>query len=147
MVFQMKSNVLSTAILVCGLMWAVSGRAQQASTIQADEHGQFTITQPTKAGQFTLQPGTYAVEHHTSEGKDVIRFMVAKTERQLQTTRAFTAWVNKTELVKAAEVKVDARAAAKAPATTITITHENGVPRITRVTVKGNSEVYELSQK
>lgn len=143
----MKLRILSIAVLVCALTWAVSGNEQQPSTMQADDHGQFTITQPTKAGNFTLQPGTYVVEHHTFEGKDLIRFMLAKTVRDLQLTRAYTGWVNKTELVKAAEVKVDASAAAKAPATTMTITQENGIPRVTRVTIKGSSKVYDLPQK
>lgn len=128
-------------------MWAMSGRAEQPATIQADEQGQFTITLPTKAGDSTLEPGAYAVQHHTSKGKDVIRFMLAKTERELQLTRAYTGWVNKTELVKAAEVMVDARPAAKAPATTMTIIHDNGIPRVTQITIKGKSAVYDLPPK
>lgn len=143
----MKSNVLSIAVLVFVLMWAISGEAQQSSAIQADEHGQFTITQPTKAGNLTLQPGTYVVQHHTSQGRDVLRFMLAKTERELSVTWAYTGWENKTELAKVADIPVDLQPAAKARATTVTITHEDGISRITQVTLKGNSEVYDLPQK
>jgi hypothetical protein len=135
------------AVLVSALMWAMSGRAQQPSSIQADKDGEFTITQPTKVGDLTLEAGTYAVQHHTSKGKDVLRFMMAKTERELQLTRSYTGWVNKTELHKVADVPVDATTAAKAPATTMTITYENGTPRITQITIKGKSAVYDLPRK
>lgn len=143
----MKSKILSIAVVLCALVWAISGDAEQPSAIHANDHGEFTITQPTKAGDVTLQPGTYAVQHHTSKGKDVIRFLRLETKRDLQLTRAFTGWVNKTELVKVADIPVDLHPVAKAPATTMMIIHENGVPRITQVTIKGNSEVYDLSQK
>src|SRR6185312_14039401 len=143
-VSEMKSRVLSIAVLVCALIWAISGHAEQPSTIQANDHGEFTITQPTKAADVTLQPGTYDVQHHTSKGKDVVRFMRLETKRDLQLTRAYTGWVNKTELVKVADVPVDLHPAAKASATTMTVVHENGIARIAEVTIKGSSEVYVM---
>lgn len=138
----MKTKALLSAVLGCALLWAVSADAQK-ETIQSDENGEITLTQPTKVGDLTLQPDAYVVQHHATAGQDFIRFMKVKRERKLMVTRAYTGWYTDRELIKAGEVKCQVeRLDEKAKATTLTVATENGNSRITQVVIKGRPAVY-----
>ncbi len=139
----MKTRTLLLTLLSCVLLLAISAVAETKTAIESNEDGELTLTQPTRVGNLTLQPDTYVVKDHASHGQHFIRFMHVKKSKDLRTTRAFTGWVTNTELIKAGDVKCRLQPlGAKAETTALTITSEDGTPRISQLTIRGKKAVY-----
>jgi hypothetical protein len=139
----MKNILLQFAVLGCALLLSISAGAQQKSVITSSDDDEITLVEPTRAGNLTLQPDTYVLQHHASRGEDFVRFMQVRNSQQLSLTRAYTGWYTDTELIKAGDIKCRVQPlAAKAHATTATVDTENGKPRIIQVTIRGKAAIY-----
>lgn len=132
-------------VLGCTLLLIVSADAQKETILAGDNNGEITLTQPTRAGNLTLQPGLYAVKHQASHGQQFIRFFKVERKQELSLTRSYTGWYTATELTKAGEARCRVQPlSSKIRATAVKIASENGTARITHVMIKGKSAVYEL---
>lgn len=139
----MRMKTLLLAVLSCALLCAISAGAEKKAVIESNENGDITLTQPTQVGSLTLQPDTYAVQHHDSGGQHFIRFMRVKESRELRVSRAFTGWYTDRQLSKAGEVKCRVHPlGAKAQDTTVMVITEDGTARISQVTIKGKKAAY-----
>ncbi len=139
----MGAKALLFAVLGCALLRVNHAAAEKPIVIESNENGDIALTQPTRVGGLTLQPDTYAVQHHDSDGQHFIRFMRVKESRELRVTRAFTGWYTDRQLIKAGEVKCRVRPlAAKARATAVTVASDNGTQRIMQLTIRGKKAVY-----
>jgi len=134
LVFVGLSLVLTVAAM------AAPGPKEQA--LKVGKKGEITLSQPTKAGDTLLQPDTYVVQHRTSGSDHFVRFVELKqVESQPSTELPYTY----TEADKAGEFKCTTEAAAgPIKETTVYTVIENGVPRITKVAVKGEDVVHVL---
>lgn len=141
----MRAGSLLSAVLGCTLLLSVAVNAQQQTVITSDENGEITLTQPTRAGNLTLQPGLYAVKYHASHGQPFIRFFKVQRTQELSLKRSYTGWYTATELIKAGEARCRVQPLrSKIQATAVKIASENGTARITQVMIKGKRAVYEL---
>lgn len=132
-------------ILGCTLLLIVSADAQQETVIAGDNNGEITLTQPTRAGNLTLQPGLYALKYHASHGQQFIRFFKVERKQELSLTRSYTGWYTATELIKAGEARCRIQMVrSRTKETAVKIASENGKARITHVMIKGKSAVYEF---
>lgn len=140
----MKTKTLKFAGLSLLLLWTVAAMAAPGPKEQAlkvGKKGEITLSQPTKAGDTVLQPDTYVVQHRTSGSDHFVRFVEMK-QVEVQTTEGNYTY---TEADKAGEFKCTTEAA-KGPIkeTTVYTVIENGVPRITKVVIKGEDVVHVL---
>ena len=143
----MKPKALLLAVLGCALLWTISAAAapgQKDHTMKAGKKGEITLTQPTKIGDITLQPGTYVVQHRVSGNDHFVRFIELKKLQQLQVGEG-AGWYTYTQENNAGEVKCRVQpAGAKIEATTVTVATEGGSPRITQVAIKGEDVLHVL---
>jgi hypothetical protein len=139
----MKWRSLLAAVLGCGLLGTTSPTAAQKQEIlESNEDGEIMFTQPTKAGNVTLQPGAYLVQLRGSADRHFIRFMRVEESLEFRATRIFTGWYTDTREHNAGDVECRVEPlGATVQATTVTIASENAMPRITRVMVKGEAGV------
>lgn len=140
----MRLNALSWAVLGCALLRTSSAAAAQKETVlQSNEDGEITLTQPTKAGDVTLQPGAYLVQLRGSGDRHFIRFMRVEESLEFRATRIFTGWYTDTREHNAGDVecRVVEPLGATVQAATVTIASENAMPRVTRVMVRGEAGV------
>lgn len=141
----MRAGSLLTAVLDCTLLLIAAVNAQQQTVIAGDENGEITLTQPTSAGNLTLQPDLYAVKYHSSHGQQFIRFLRVERTPQLSLTRSYTGWYMATELINAGETRCRVQPLrSKAQATAVKIAIENGTARITQVMIKGKRAVCDF---
>jgi hypothetical protein len=144
----MKPRTLLMAILGCTLLWAASAAAapgQHDKTMNTGKKGEITLTQPTKIGGITLQPGTYVVQHRVSGDDHFVRFMERKRLQELNVVPESMGWYTYTQENNAGEIRCQAkRAAGTIEATTVTIVTEGGTPRITQVAIKGENVLHVL---
>ncbi len=141
----MKTRTLKFAGLSLLLLLTVAAMAAPKPKEQASKvgkKGEITLSQPTKAGSTMLQPDTYVVQHRTSGGEHFVRFIELKQVEAQQTTEENYTY---TEADKAGEFKCTTEAAAgPIKETTVYTVIENGVPRITKVVIKGEDVVHVL---
>jgi hypothetical protein len=139
----MKPRELLCAVLGCVLLWTVSAAAaprQKTETLKTGKKGEITLKQPTKVGDITLQPDTYVVQHRVSGDQHFVRFVELKRLQGLDTPSG--EWTTYTEAEKAGEIKCSVEPAGRTfESTSVTIT-EDGVPRITKVEIKGENVVH-----
>lgn len=141
----MRARNLVSVVLGYALLLSVAVSAQQQTEIASDENGEITVTQPTMAGNLTLQPGLYAVKYHTSHGQHFIRFLKVERKQELSLTRSYTGWYTATEMIKAGEARCRVQPLrSKISATAVKVASENGTARITQVMIKGKSAVCEF---
>ncbi|HEX7284947.1 MAG TPA: hypothetical protein VF532_02130 [Candidatus Angelobacter sp.] len=140
---NMKPTALLSALLGCALLWTVcAAAAQQEKIFESGEGADFTLTQPTKAGDLTLQPGAYILRLRVSEGRHLIRFMRVEESLEFRATRIFTGWYTDTRETKAGEAECRMEPlGATVQATEVTTASGDGMPRITKVMVKGKADV------
>ena len=140
---EMRSKAFQFVALGCALVLGVSAAAQKQSVIASSDHDEITLPQATLAGNLTLQPGAYVVQHHPAHGEDFIRFLRVKKSQKLSLTRSYTGWYTDTELIKAGEIQCRVQPqSAKAEATTATVETAGGKPRITKIMIKGKAAVF-----
>lgn len=142
----MKPKALLLAALSCLLLWTIYAAAappQKKEVLKSGKEGEITLTQPTKVGDVTLQPGTYVVQHRVSDKQHFVRFMQLEKLRELNLTPAATGWYTYTKENNAGEIKCRVEpAAATAQETTVTMAMEDGTPRITQVVIKGENDTH-----
>src|SRR5512136_675539 len=121
----MKPKALLMAILGCALLWTVSAAAalgEKDQTFKTGKKGEITLTQATKAGDVTLQPGTYVVQHRVSGNDHFVRFIELKKLQELNVAPESMGWYTYTAENNAGEIKCRVEpAAAKIEATTVTV--------------------------
>jgi hypothetical protein len=144
----MKSKALLLAILGCALLWTVSAAAAPGhhdKTMKTGKKGEITLTQPTKLGDTTLQPGTYVVQHRVSGNDHFVRFTELKKLQELMPSGEGAGWYTYTAENNAGEIKCQVKPQAGAiAATTVTIATDSGSPRITQVAIKGENVLHVL---
>jgi hypothetical protein len=139
----MKLKALLLAFLGCALLWTVcASAAQRERILENDDEGDITLTQSTKAGDLTLLPGAYVVRLRVSGDRHSIRFMRVEKSQEFRVTRIFTGWYTDTREYNAGEVECRMEPlGATVQATEVTTASQDGMPRITRVMVKGKAGV------
>jgi hypothetical protein len=118
----MKQVLLLT--LGCLLLWTTAAVAldHRESSHGVGKKGEITLTEPTKVGDRVLQPDTYVVQHRLLGGEHFLRFV---------------------ELDPDAEVKCRVEpSASPITETKVYMVRENGLDRITKITIKGEDVVH-----
>ena len=142
----MKPKTLLLAILGCVLLWTASASAlpgPKDTTLKVGKKGEITLTQPTKVGDTTLQPGTYVVQHRVSGNDHFVRFMELKKLTELNVAPESMGWYTYTQENNAGEIKCQVKpAGATIEATAVTIATDGGSPRITQVAIKGENVLH-----
>jgi hypothetical protein len=140
----MKTRTLIFAGLSLLLLWTVTAAAaseQKEHAVTVGKKGEITLTQPTKVGDTVLQPDTYVVQHRVSDGHHFVRFVELK-QFEAQTNEGNYTY---TDEEKAGEIKCRVEPATAAiKETTVYTVIDNGVPRITKVDIKGEDVVHVL---
>ena len=144
----MKPKTLM-AILGCVLLWTVSASAlpgqQHDKTMKTGKKGEITLTQPTKLGDITLQPGTYVVQHRVSGNDHFVRLTELKKLQELMPGGEGAGWYTYTQENNAGEVKCKVEPAGKTiQATTVTVANESGGPRVAQIAIKGEDVLHVL---
>jgi hypothetical protein len=91
----MKPRALLFAVLGCVLLWTISAAAapgQKDKTLKTGKKGEITLTQATKVGDVTLQPGTYVVQHRVSGNDHFVRFIELKKLQELSPGGESAGW-------------------------------------------------------
>ena len=144
----MRTRKLTLAALGCLLLWtlaAAAAPAQKEHALKVGKKGEITLTQKTKVGNIVLQPDTYVIQHRISGDSHFVRFVELK-QVQTQPINAEQAPYTYTEADKAGELKCRLEpAAGPIEETTAYTVTKNGVPRITRVAIKGE-DVFHVFQ-
>jgi len=140
----MRPKALLFTALSCALLWTISAAAAQGQKeLKTGKEGEITLTQPTKVGDVTLAPDTYVVQHRVSGNQHFIRFMQVKKLHELNIAPQSAGWYTYTEQNNAGEIKCRVEpAGTTAPETAVTMTMENGTPRITQVLIKDENDVH-----
>jgi len=144
----MKPKTLLLAILGCVLLWTASASAlpgPKDTTLKVAKKGEITLTQPTKVGDTTLQPGTYVVQHRVSGNDHFVRLTELKKLQELMPGGEGAGWYTYTQENNAGEVKCKVEpAGATIEATKVTIATGADSPRITKVAIKGENVLHVL---
>jgi len=145
----MKAKTLLLAVLGCALLWTVSASAlpgqHHDKTMKTGKKGEITLTQPTKIGDITLQPGTYVVQHRVSGNNHFVRFMELKKLTELNVAPESMGWYTYTQENNAGEIKCQIKPAGTTiEATTVTVKSDGGSPQVTQVAIKGENVLHVL---
>lgn len=126
---RMWSSVAAVIIAV-GMVGVATGTEHKGQALSIGKTGEFTLTAKTKIGGVALKPGKYLVRHRVEGTRHRIHFSWLKGAS------------NPAALVQVVEwpVEVACRVEpleAKASSTALFLNYENGVPRITRIEIRG----------
>lgn len=137
----MKTKALVLFVMTGLVLWALAAVAAPPQTehaLKVGKKGEITLTQPTKVGDKILQPDTYVVQHRVSGNDHFVRFIELKQLEAHAGEIGEQAHYTYTEADKAGELKCKVEsAAAPVKQTTVYTTTEGGMPRITKVAIKG----------
>lgn len=137
----MKTKCLLLAGLGCLLLWTAAIAAapkQKEHALKVGKKGEITLTQQTKVGDKVLQPDTYVVQHRVSGSDHFVRFVELKQVETRGGEGGELTNYTYTEAHKAGEIKCRVEpATAPIKETTVYTINEGGVPRITKVAIKG----------
>ncbi len=136
-----RRRVLGT--LGCALLWtltltSVHAKTPEEQALKAGKRSEITLTQPTKVADQVLQPASYVVQHRDSGADHFVRFLkiVTPVQHEEQDVFPYAGPV-------AGEINCRMEPlSAPAKETTVYIVTENGVPRITKIAIKGESAVH-----
>ncbi len=128
------------------LLWALTSTAAQSKTpeeqaLKVGKRGEITLTQPTKVADHVLQRTAYVVQHRDSGADHFVRFL------KIVTPDSHNYEVDVFPYAGPVAGEINCRLeplSAPAKETTAYIVTENGVPRITKVAIKGESAVHVL---
>lgn len=128
--WSLGSMVVILAATVA-LSVTVAAAADQ-QVIKVGKKGEVDFDQPTQVGEITLKTGHYQMQHRVEGSDHMIHFT------QLKGMQPFLS--GPTDMVHAGEVKCHLEPMnAKASETTVTMSTEGGVQRITRIEIKGEN--------
>lgn len=135
----MKTKRLLMAGVGCLLLSAAAIAAvpqQKQHPLKVGKRGEITLTQQTKVGDKMLQPDTYVIQHRVSGGEHFVRFLELK-QVEYATTEINNTY---TEQENAGEIKCRVEPTTEPiKETTAYTVNEGGVPRITKVAIKGET--------
>lgn len=142
----MKLTPLMLAGLACLLLWTVTVAAaseQKEHAQKVGKKGEITLTQQTKIGDRVLKPDTYVVQHRASGDQHFVRFVELKQVPAVAGGEGAGSPYTYTEQDKAGEIKCRVEpATAPIKETTVYTVTEGGVPRITKVAIKGEEVMH-----
>jgi hypothetical protein len=138
-----RITVRARNLLLVGLGCLLLSAAAIAATAQQKQHalkvgkrGEITLTQRTKAGDRVLEPDTYVVQHRVSGGDHFVRFIELK-QVEYPTTEVNNTY---TEAEKVGEIPCRVEPATEPiKETTVYTSNEGGVPKVTKVAIKGET--------
>jgi hypothetical protein len=137
---RVKPMMLITLTFLLLLMTgAAVALEHQEHSLKTGKKGEITLAQPTKVGDRWLLPDTYIVQHRSSGGDHFVRFVELKKAQAWSTE-----WnVIYTEPDAAGEIKCHVEtAAAPVKQTTVSLIHDKGGDRITKVAIQGEDVVH-----
>lgn len=141
----MRTGKLTLATLGCLLLWTAMAAAappQKEHALQVGKKGEITLTKQTKVGNVVLQPDTYVVQHRVSHGDHFVRFAELK-QVQSNPGSCESPPDTYTEQDNVGEVKCRVEpAAGPIRETTVYTVTDGGVPRITKVAIKGEDVIH-----
>ena len=146
----MKRKRLLFSILGCALLWTVYaatalGQKDVEKVLRSDKVGEITLTESTMIGNATLEPDTYVIQHRVAGNQHFIRFMQVKALHELNVTPESAGWYTYTESSNAGEINCRLEPMGRVARQTIAhIADEDGMPRITRVAIKGENDWHIL---
>ena len=142
----MKSKALLMVVLGSALLWTIAVAAapgQKEQNLTTGKKAEITLTQATKIGDLTLQPGTYLVQHRMSGNDHFMKFTQLKEVQDLNLASETTGWYTREERINAGEVKCRVEpAGATNAATSAPVVTQDGSPEITEVAIKGENVLH-----
>jgi hypothetical protein len=138
----MRTKQMMWIALGCLLLSMTTAAVASDNSIKMGKQGEFTLTQPTQAGEKVLQPGTYVVQHRISSDSHFVRFTELKQVENSKGEERFTYTEPSNDEVRCSLEP----AGATAKETTVTIHTEGGGDRITQVFIKGENVVHEIGR-
>src|SRR6516162_9893260 len=136
---EVKTKPFVLASLGCLLLSAVVIAAvphEKQHALQVGKRGEIILSQKTKVGDKVLEPDTYVVQHRVSHDDHFVRFVELK-QVEYPTTEVNNTY---TEADNVGEIKCRVEPTTEPiTETTVYTINEGGVPRITKVAIKGES--------
>lgn len=125
-------SLVLAVVIVAGAVGIAAGTEHKDKTGTVGKTGEITLTTKTKIGGVALRPGRYLVRHRVEGTSHRIHFTWLQGASDLSAP------------VKAVEWPVEEACRleplpAKASSTSLFLTYESGVPRITRIEIGGES--------
>ena len=108
---------------------------QHDHALHVGKKGEIKLTKPTKVADRVLKPDTYVVQHRDAGDQHFVRFLELG---KVSNAGRFTY----TQENNAGEIPCKIEPAPKATRTTVYTETEDGVPRITKVAIKGEDAVH-----
>jgi len=127
--------------LLFALSISIAGaKTPEEQALKVGKRGEITLTQSTHAGNQVLPPASYVIQHRDSGNDHFVRFLTVVTPEQHNDEDVF-AYAGPV----AGEINCRMESAAAAvKETTAYIETENGVPRITKIAIKGEKALHVL---
>jgi hypothetical protein len=120
-------------LVLITLIAAVTLAAAQDQIIKAGEKADIQLNQETKVGDVVLKPGHYQIQHRVSGSDHFVQFVAFKGHSTITSS-------NPASVVDAGEIKCSVEPLTKkSQQTTVHMTDEAGVRRITRVEIRGDN--------
>jgi hypothetical protein len=135
-------GALSCVLLLTITATLATGKTPEEQALKVGKRGEITLTQSTVAAGQTLPPATYIIQHRDSGNDHFVRFLkVVKVEANTSEEGGYPY----TERDNVGEIKCRMEPMSEAAReTTAYVVIENGVPRITRVAIKGERAQHVL---
>ncbi len=133
----MKGNLLRLSLFVTAFSILFLARtftmaADQEQVLKVGQKGGITLSTETKAGDLTLKPGSYMVQHRVEGSDHFVHF----TER----TKEYPYYRSGLPKAHPGEVKCRLEPLkAKASQTTVHLMKEDGVMRVTKIIIRGEN--------
>jgi hypothetical protein len=138
----MWGGALSCALLLILTATVSAGKTPEEQALKVGKRGEITLTQSTLVADQTLPPATYIIQHRDSGNDHFVRFLkIVKVEATTSEEGGYPY----TEHDNVGEIKCRMEPMSEAAReTTAYLVIENGVPRITRVAIKGERAQHVL---
>jgi hypothetical protein len=138
--FKKKIAATGCAFLIALSISIAAAKTPDEQALKVGKRGEITLTQATYAGDQVLPPASYVIQHRDSGNDHFVRFLTIVMPEQHNDEDVF-AYAGPV----AGEIKRRMEsAAASVKETTAYIVTENGVPRITKVAIKGEKALHVL---
>lgn len=119
-------------IIALGTVGVAAGTEHEARTTTVGKTGEFTLTTRTKIGGVALKPGKYLVRHRIEGASHRIHFSWVKGASNPLAPVQVVDW----PVEEACRIEP---LSAKASSTSLFLTYESGIPRITRIEIRGEN--------
>lgn len=123
-------SLIFAVIIALGTVGVAAGTEHKDKALPVGKTGEITLTTRTKIGGVALKPGRYLVRHRVEGTSHRIHFTWLKGASDLFAPVKAVEW----PVEEACRVEP---LSAKASSTSLFLTYESGVPRITRIEIRG----------